>query len=229
MKTSKKIPVTSSALPINNEKHKFVLRWWHKLLFFTPIILFLIILRANDWYHAYLLHYNGKTTWATITKVSLGGVRDEYDTENVEYTYNVDGHIYTAYLSVKTNNKYVIGPLDIPVFPNQQFMMKYAVSKPDVAEIYLDKPAINTIINFLKDVSIIMLRDIPETKGTLTIKQAGCVARNIFRIKGYEGLSYFYFFDTPRIENFKYHKSNFHDFIQSDEIKKIFQECEKIK
>lgn len=211
----------------NKDKRKFVLRWWHKLLFLSPVILILLIFKANDWYNAFLLQNNSQTTWATITKVNLIGVRDEFDTENIEFTYKVNKQTFTDYTSVKVNNKYVIGPLDIPVYPKQQFMVRYAVTKPSVVKIYMERPNMATIIGFMEDVAINLIKNIPDTKNTISEKQAGCIARNIFRYKGFEGLAYFYFFDEPVVENFKYNSNSFHTFFQSEEVKKIMDECKQ--
>lgn len=210
----------NSRIPTYSNKKKAELKNWHKLLFLSPIIFIVLIFKANDWYSLYRLSHYGEKTWAKITKVALDGVRDEYDIYNVQLVYKVEGSICVAYTTASVNNRYVINPLDIPLFPEQEYEITYDKENCERYSVDLSKPNVATIILYLKDVSMI----IAKLENTSNIESM-CIAREIFRNFGFDGLAYLYFYDEYVIENLKHNKQNFPKFWNSKKVKEIIAKC----
>ncbi|MCX7862884.1 MAG: hypothetical protein N2449_07800 [Bacteroidales bacterium] len=219
----KSLPSRHKKLKLPNKKSEFVLKWWHKLLFLSPIIIIALLFKVNDWYQSYMLHQYKDSTWATIIATSTSGIRDAFDTENVAYQYRVNDSTYTGYTSVPVNHRFAIGILGIPVLSNQRYKLYYAKNKPHIAKLDLSQPDSVTIQGFIEDAS----RNIHTIMKNIDINTSICVAYNIFKEFRYDGLAYVYFYDEYVIENFTHNSQTFHTFWNSDEVQGIIKNCTK--
>ncbi|HOU98388.1 MAG TPA: hypothetical protein PLP65_06040 [Bacteroidales bacterium] len=213
----------------NKEKQTFkkfnspkILKWWHKLLFLSPILLILFIYKGVEWYNEYQLTNNSEETWATVTRVSLGGIRDEFDSDNIEFQYVVEGETYFGYGSERVNEHFVFNKYDLPIFPNHRYRLKYVKNKPTIYKIKFEQPDIKTILSYLNDVSQIIIN-----KEKINHNIAYCIARNVFKKFGFDGLAQFYFHDAYMVDNFKHNSSSFHSFWTSAKVQEIKKHCEK--
>ena len=68
-------------------KKKVELKLWHKLLFLSPIFIIVLLFKGNEWYRNYMLSNYGKETTAKITFVSLTGVHDQFEIDNVAFNF----------------------------------------------------------------------------------------------------------------------------------------------
>lgn len=201
-------------------KKKAELKSWHKLLFLSPIIIILLIFKGNDWYRSYRLLNYGEKTWAKVTRVSLNGVRDVFENNNVELSYKVGDSLYWAYTMASVNHRYAINPLDIPIFPNQEYKITYDKENPDRYQVDLSKPNVNTIILYLNDVSKVISK-----LENISLSQSMCIAHEIFRNFGFDGLAYLYFYDEYLVENLKHNKQNFPEFWNNPKVREIIAKC----
>lgn len=201
-----------------------VLKWWHKLLFLSPILLILFIYKGIDWYREYQLKNNSNQTWALVTRVSLGGIRDEFDSDNIQFQYNVDGKIYFGYASERVNDQFVFSNNDIPIFPNHKYRLKYVKNNPEIYKIEFEQPDIQTLLSYLKDVANIIIQ-----KEKLGYQDAFCIAQNVFKVFGFDGLAQFYFANSYMVDNFKHNSSSFSSFWTSAKIQEIKNKCAKKK
>lgn len=196
------------------------LKTWHKLLFLSPIILILFIFKGYEYYTEYQLKHFGVHTWAKITKVSLSGVRDEFENNNIEFVFTVNDTDYWGYTMQKTNYRYAINDLDIPIFLNQQYQLTYVKDQPSIYKINFSKPHVNTVLLYLNDVSKI-IQHIEHCDSL----QSWCIAYAIFQQYRFEGIAQLYFYDEYVVENFKHNKNTFAKFWQSPPIKAIIKKC----
>lgn len=208
--------------PFLGFKSQKVLKWWHKLLFLSPILLILFIYKGIEWYNEYQLTNNSVETWATVTRVSLGGIRDEFDSDNIEFQYKVEDSTYYGYVSERANEHFVFNQNDIPIFPNHRYRLKYVKTHPTIYKIEFEQPDISTIISYLNDVSQIIIE-----KEKINHNQAFCIARLIFKEFGFEGLAQLYFHDAYMVDNFKHNSSSFNSFWTSANVQEIKKHCEK--
>jgi|GEM_PF-5131356 hypothetical protein len=202
------------------KKQEFQLKWWHKLLFLSPIIIIALILKGNEWYESYMLNQNKDSTWAVLTKVTLSGVRDAFDTDNVAFEYIVGGNYYTGTVSVPVNHKYVLGNLDLPLFEGQRYRLYFASNKPNISKIDFTKPDTTTILGYIKKASYIVQKLL-----NIDIEKAKCIANKIFITFGYNGLAYIFFHNEFVVENFKHNSKTFSSFWGREEIKTIINNC----
>jgi hypothetical protein len=215
-----KLPKKKSILIPNNKKDVKI-KWWHKLIFLSPIFLIAILFKANDWYNAYLLSNYKDSTWAEITKVTLSGARESFDIENVEFRYTVNDSTYISYVSVPINYRFVISDINLPVFSGQKYKLYYSFKKPSICKIDFTQPDTFTIVLFIKDVSNIVKYILQN----VSIEQAYCIALSIYTKYKYNGLAYLYFHDEYLVENFAYNSFTFQKFWNSPEIKSIINNC----
>jgi hypothetical protein len=214
-------PARRRNVHLKKRKPEFQLKTWHKLVFLSPIFLIILLFKGNDWYRAYMLKANKDSTWATITKVTLTGVKDAFDTENVVYSYTVGDSIFTEHVSVPVNHRYVIGSLDLPLFPNQRYRVYYASNKPHISEINLSVPDSQTIRNYINEASYLIGQILSESSEERT----KCIAQKIYDKFGYDGLAYIFFYDEYVVENFKHNSQTFKTFWNSNEVMQIISSC----
>ncbi|NSW44204.1 MAG: hypothetical protein HPY79_00020 [Bacteroidales bacterium] len=201
-------------------KQQNVLKGWHKLLFLSPILLILFIYKGYDYYIDYKLKYNGVNTWAKVTRISLSGIRDEFENNNIEFTYRINDSTYFGYTMQTTNHRYVISDLDIPIFPGQEYQLTYVKDNPSICQINFSKPNVKTVLMYLNDISKI-IRHIEHCDSL----QSWCIAYSVFKQHQFEGLAQLYFYDEYTVENFKHNKDTFTKFWQSSDIKAIKNKC----
>lgn len=201
-------------------KQKKVLKGWHKLLFLSPILLILFIFKGYEYYTEYQLKHFGVHTWAKVTKVSLSGIRNEFECNNIEFVFTVNDTDYLGYTMQKTNYRYTISDLDIPVFPNQEYRLTYLKDNPSINQIDFSKPNIKTILMYLNDVSKIV-QSIEQCDSL----QSMCIAYSIFKQFRFEGIAQLYFYDEYMVENFKYNKNTFAKFWNSPFVISIKRKC----
>lgn len=201
-------------------KKKATLKSWHKLLFLSPILIILLIFKGNDWYSSYRLSNYGEKTWAKVIRVSLNGVRDEFENNNVELSYWVADSLYFAYTTASVNYRFAINPLNIPLFPEQEYEITFDKENPNRYAVDLSKPDIKTIILYLTDISKVI-----STLEKTSVNQSECIASEIFRNFGFEGIAHLYFYNEYLVENFKYNKNNFSEFWNKPQIREIVAKC----
>lgn len=205
----------------HTRKPEFQLKTWHKLVFLSPIFLIILLFKGNDWYRAYMLKAFKDSTWATITKVTLAGVRDAFDTENVAYSYTVGDSTYTSFVSVPVNHRYVIGNLNLPLFTNQRYRVYYASNKPHISKIDLSMPDSLTIQKYINEASYLIGQILSESN----LNRTQCIAKMIFDKFAFDGLAYIFFYDEYVVENFKHNSQTFKTFWNSNEVKQIINSC----
>lgn len=201
-------------------KQTKVLKGWHKLLFLSPILIILFVFKGYEYYTEYKLKHFGVDTWAKITRVSLSGVRDEFENNNIEFLFTVNDSDYFGYTMQKNNYRYVINDLDIPIFPNQQYQLTYVKDHPSIYKINFSKPNVNTILMYLNDVSKIIQH--LEHCDSL---QSWCIAYAIFKQYQFEGIAQLYFYDEYTVENFRHNENTFTKFWQSPTVRAIVKNC----
>ncbi len=200
------------------------LKWWHKVLFLSPIFLIAIIFKAEEWYCSYLLAHDSDSTLAVLTKVTFSGVRDEFDTENVAFEYKVGDSIYIGYVSVPVNHRFVIGPLGLPLFSGQRYKLYFVRYKPHIYRIDITKPDSATVESFIQGAAKILQKINPS----FSYLKNYCIATNIFKYYQYDGLAHIFFYDEYIVENFKHNTQKFKRFWQEENVKKIIKECEAV-
>ncbi len=205
----------------NQAKPEFRLKTWHKLVFLSPIFLIILLFKVNDWYRSYMLKVYKDSTWATITKVSLAGVRDAFDIENVAYSYKVGDSTYTSSVSVPVNHRFVIGSLNLPLFTNQRYRVYYASNKPHISEINLSAPDSLTIQKYIDEASYLIGQILSESR----MERTKCIAQKLYQKFGFDALAYIFFYDEYVVENFKHNAHTFKTFWNSNEVKQIIESC----
>ncbi len=197
------------------------LKWWHKLLFLSPIILIALLFKANDWYESYLLNHYKDSTWAVIIKANLAGARDVFDVENVAYQYKANDSVYTAYTSIPVNHRFVIGKLGIPVFPDQRYKVYYVPHKPHICRLDITQPDSATIQLFIRNAAL----NVRSILNELSMQQAICMAEKIYQTFGYDGLAYLFFYDEYVVENITHNNKTFNNFWNTTKVQKIIKNC----
>ncbi len=209
----------------STRKKEYQLKWWHKLLFLSPIIVIALIFKGNEWYESYMLNNYKDSTWAVLTNVKLSGVKDVFDIENVAFEYNVGGKIYSSTISVPVNHKYVIGDLDLPLYVGQRYRLYFATKKADICKIDLTKPDTATIKKYINDVAFV----IQKLLNNISTFNAQCISEKIFNNFSYDGLAYIIFYDEYLVENLKHNSSTFSSFWAKSQVKNIINDCLKQK
>lgn len=199
----------------------FQLKWWHKLIFLSPIIAIALIFKGNEWYESYMLNTYKDSTWAVLTIVTLTGVNDAFDTENVRLEYSLNGKTYTKDISVPVNHRYVIGELGLPLMLGQRYKLYFASNKPHISKIDLAQPDSITINSYIREASYIVQTLIKN----ISFEKAQCITNSIFNQFKYDGLAYIFFNDEYVVENFKHNSQTFSLFWEKPQIKNIIKNC----
>lgn len=207
-------------------KKKTELKLWHKLLFLSPILIIVLIFKGNEWYRNYKLSNNGIETTANISFVSLTGVRDQFDIENIAFTFNYHNSIITGYGIAETNNNYVLLPNGMPLMVNDEFKVKYVNDNPDIYKVDFSRPEISTIINYLKNTTDTLKKINNLINSNVQNINYFCLSKNIYYKFGIDGLATIIFYNENIVENFKHNSITFNKFISKKEFKELLKKCQ---
>lgn len=207
-------------------KKKTELKLWHKLLFLSPILIIVLIFKGNEWYKNYKLANNGIETTAKISAISLSGVRDQFDIENVAFTFIYHNSIITGYSIAETNNNYVLLPNGMPLMVNDEFKVKYVTDNTDLYEINFSKPELSTIINYIKNTSDTLKKIKNLLNNNIQNVDFFCLSKNIYNKFGTDGLATIIFYNENIAENFKHNSITFKKFISKKEFKELLNKCQ---
>jgi len=200
---------------------------WHKLIFLSPILIIIFILRGNQWYVDYRLAHNGIETIATITLVSNVGVRDPVEINNIAFEFSTGDSIYTGYTVAETNNNYAIAKNGLPLSIGDKYIVKFVHNNPGIYKINFYKPSVETILNYINIASDILEKEnyFPCNKNQKQF--CFCLSLNIFRKFGFDGLAKILFYNESVIENINHNSLTFKRLIGSKDVKEIIAECKE--
>ncbi len=211
---------TNKNIIITPKKTEKQVKTWHKILFLSPIFIIILIFKVNDWYRSYLLKKEPQKTYATIVFVTTTGIDSNLDVDNVVIEYKVKDSLYRATLSVPINYRHVIGPINLPILPGQEYEIIYAKSKPEIFDLNLYKPSRKTIDSFIS-YSI----DFVQNYKNVPRRVAICIVKDLLIIYKFSLFSYLYFYDDAWIENFQFNRKSFKSFWKDSVVVSICRKC----
>lgn len=206
-------------------KKKIELKLWHKLLFLSPIFIIVLIFKANEWYRNYMLSNYGKETTAKIIFVSLTGVHDQFEIDNVAFCFKCSDSLITGYTSVETNDNYVLLPNKMPLLVNDEYTVKYVCNNHDIFEINFSKPTVQTLINYIKITSDTLMKLKYFENSILQKNKCFNLAKLIYFKYGTDGLATILFWNESFAENFKNNSITYNKFIAEKSFKELLEKC----
>ncbi len=207
-------------------KKRIELKLWHKLLFLSPILIIALLFKANEWYRNYQLSHNGVETTAKITFVSLTGVHDQFEIDNVAFNFNYHDSVITGFTTAETNDNYVLLPNGMPLFVNDEFVVKYVNFHPDIYEIDYSKPKISTLLNYITITTDTLIKLKYFKYSNVQKEQCFCLAKLVYYKYGTNGLAIILFYNESIANNFKHNSITFNKFIVTNEFQKLFKKCQ---
>ena len=219
--------ITNNTILINqpDRKKQPVLKLWHKLLFLSPILIIIFIYKGNDWYREYQLQHHGAETYAIITKISTGGVRDPFEIENVAFNFSVNNKIYTGFTLAETNNNYAFAGNGLPLFVGDKYKIRYNKEDPEVYITNLTEPDSLTIhFYYNKAVEVLKTQGLFKTSSN-SDENIRCFVKNIFLKYSYDGLATILFYNEYMAENISHNSLTFKRFMNKKEVKEMIKHC----
>jgi len=206
-------------------KKKVELKLWHKLLFLSPIFIIVLLFKGNEWYRNYMLSNYGKETIAKITFVSLTGVHDQFEINNVAFNFKYFDSVITGFTIAETNDNYVLLPNEMPLLVDDEYIVKYVEDNPDINEVNFLKPTVNTLINYIKITSDTLIKLKYFENSILQKNRCFNLAKLIYFKFGTNGLATIIFWNESVAENFKHNSITFRKFISNKEFKEMIEKC----
>ena len=220
-----RVPANKKNFHLKPKKKEPQLKLWHKLLFLSPILIIALIFKGNEWYKKYRLENYGEKTFATITKVSMSGVRDPLEIENVAFEYKVDDSIYFGYTIAETNTHYAFANNGLPLSEGDKYLITYDTENPELVEIKLDEPDQVTLNYYFNQAAIVIKKQNIFKNSDDPEKSIACFIQNVFSLFSFDGIATILFSDEYLAENLSNNAISYRQFMDKKEIKELIKTC----
>jgi len=191
------------------------------------VFIAVIVFKSNEWISDYQLNNYGTKTFAQIKIVSFTGVHDQFEVNNIAYSFSTKDSVVVDFTSQTTNNNYVIADNKMPLYPEQEFEVIYSTKNPMRNKLNFYVPSIKTMCSYINEVSdtLIKLKYFCNQKNQKfkTIKLATLIFKNF----SFDGLATILFYNENIVENFSHNSYKYSNFISKKEFVKILNEVSK--
>lgn len=209
----------------NSGNSKPKLKLWHKLLFLSPILIIILIFKGNEWYKDYRLDKYGKECYATITQISMSGVRDPFEVENIAFEFNVGNSIYIGYAQAETNNHYAFAENGLPLSVGDKYKIRYDFEDPELYRLNLMEPDLKTLTYYFKQAACILRKNDYFTNLKDSERSISCFVQNVFMHFGYDGIATILFHEEYLAENISHNAIVYRQFFEKEEVKELIRKC----
>lgn len=148
---------------------------------------------------------------------------------HLRYTYKDTVYLQSLYVS-KTREE-MKGNTGMPLFKGDKFVVRFNAKAPDHFMLFFDRVSPQTLKRYLGVTSFRLIEIYDRQWAGLDFDQkkylASCIAAEIYRKFGIEGLSQVYYFNTFFLENTKHNSLSWFFFKQQSEYKHLVKACAK--
>jgi hypothetical protein len=148
---------------------------------------------------------------------------------HIRYTHNDTLYLQSLYVS-KTRDE-MKGTTGMPLFKGDKFVVRFNASNPNHFMLFFNRVSPKTLQRYLGLATFRLIEIYEREWSMLNFDEkkylASCVAGEIYRKFGLEGLSQVYYFDTFLLENTKHNSLSWFFFKQNGEYKQLLEHCTK--
>lgn len=200
------------------------LKWYHKLLFLTPIILIAFVYKSFEWRETYLLDKYGVGTIATINRSGISGVRNTWDVENIAYYFSADNKIFYGYAVSPVADIFPVTPFDVPISTGDEFYLVYYPDDPGINKIDFSRPTSATVNKYLYYCASVFADEVQ--KNNLLKKPDGmCLALKVVQVYGFDAIANTYLRKLYAVDNFAHNGTTYKKMISSEAFKQAVKAC----